>query len=94
MVLPVNPEQVISKPYMYESKIQLPTERAAAIVAAAIDVDPELRPTEVTRRIRVEGPILFFNMSADNPKLLRNSVVSLYDFIRVSLSAIAEFSSD
>lgn len=94
MVLTVNAQSAAPKPFTYESQVQLPTPRAASIVAAAVDVDPELRPTQIVRQIRVDGSTISILISANDPKMLRNSAVSLYDFIRVSLSAVSQFSSE
>eukprot|EP00355_Strombidium_rassoulzadegani_P002562 CAMPEP_0168610426 /NCGR_PEP_ID=MMETSP0449_2-20121227/1777_1 /TAXON_ID=1082188 /ORGANISM="Strombidium rassoulzadegani, Strain ras09" /LENGTH=44 /DNA_ID= /DNA_START= /DNA_END= /DNA_ORIENTATION= len=44
------------------------------MVRDALCVDPELRPTEVTRDIIVKGNTLYLTFSASEPRLLRSAV--------------------
>ena len=80
------------KQFKYEARIEMPSAELANIVATVINVDPELRPEEVARSLRVEGSAFVIDVAAKDPKSLRTAVGSLYDFIRVSMVAIAEFS--
>lgn len=79
------------KKFAYEARIEMPSKKYAEIVATAINVDPELRPDEVTRTIHVDGNAFIIDIAATDLKSLRTSVGSVYDFIRVSLAALAEF---
>lgn len=81
------------KEFKYEARIEMPSESYAEIVAKAINVDPELRPDEVSRIIHVDGNAFIIDIAATDLKSLRTSVSSVYDFIRVSLAALAEFGS-
>lgn len=81
------------KPFKYKAQIEMLDAKQATIVARSVDVDPELRPEEVTRSIRVEGNAFVIEVAASDAKTLRTAVTSLYDFIRVSLLAVAEFDS-
>lgn len=83
----------IPKPYKYEARIEMPTPEQATIVTRAVSVDPELRPTEVSRVLRVDGSAIVIEMAATDAKSLRTAVTSIYDFIRVSLRAVAQFST-
>lgn len=79
-------------PNHYEANIQMPTPFLASVVAQAISVDPELRPADVTRKVFAQEHDLVISIHAKDPKSLRTSVTSLFDFIKVSLMAVAEFS--
>lgn len=81
------------KEYTYQARIDMPSAKYAEIVATAISVDPELRPEEVSRTISVDGNAFVIDIAATDLKSLRTVVGSLYDFIRVSLAAIAQFGS-
>lgn len=78
----------------YDASITFPFERYATIVARALSTDDELRPDHVRREIQVEGTVLRLRMDATDIRSLRTSVTSLYDFMRVSIEAVAMFSSD
>jgi len=82
----------MAKRFSYVAHIQLQSITQANIVASAIGADPELRPEEVDRKIYVEEDMFVMHLSANDLKTLRTAVGSLYDFIRVSLLALAEFS--
>lgn len=84
---------VSDKPFQYHARIEMPSQKLANIVATSLNVDPELRPQQVERNIQVDGNAFVIQVSAKDPKSLRTSVSSLYDFIRVSLTAIEQFSS-
>lgn len=80
------------KPCKYEARIEMPTAEQAIIVSKAVSVDPELRPEEVSRIIRAEGNSIVIDVAATDVKSLRTAVSSLYDFIRVSIRAVEQFS--
>lgn len=82
-----------AKKYIYEAKIELPKPEYARMVATALNVDDELRPTLVTKRIAVVGSTVVFVFSAVDARTLRTSVLSILDFTKVSLSAIAAFAT-
>lgn len=73
----------------YEARINLPHAWSATIVAEAVSVDPELRPDQVTRQLTVHDSAVLINVTAMDAKMLRTAVTSLYDFIRVSIHALA-----
>lgn len=81
----------MDKPYKYRARLQLPSPRHAEIVAAAISVDPELRPDDVDRSVTADGAVFVIDVAARDPRMLRTAVGSLYDFVRVSLTALAQF---
>lgn len=82
-----------SRDCTYQARIEMPSAKHAEIVATAVNVDPELRPDEVSRTISVDGNAFVIDVAATDAKSLRTAVASLYDFIRVSLAAIAQFGS-
>ena len=77
----------------YSATIKMPSEEYALIVCRAVSVDPELRPDEVDRSITAHGDVIHINVSSTNVKTLRTAVTSLYDFIRVSMKAVAQFTN-
>lgn len=75
--------------YAYAATLPLPSVSDARIVAAAVSVDAELRPELVRRRVYAEGPCLRIEVHARDARSLRTSVVSLYDFVRVSCGTLS-----
>lgn len=75
--------------YKYSSDIELPSASDARIVAAAVSTDGELRPEQVERTITTDGTKLQIRVRARDARSLRTSVVSLYDFVRVSVEALS-----
>lgn len=80
-----------SKPFTYRARIEMPTAHLANIVATSVNVDPELRPDQVSRHLQVDSNAFIIQLSATDPKSLRTAVSSIYDFIRVSVTAVAQF---
>lgn len=77
------------RPCTYEARISFPDRRHAEIVAEVISTDAELRPKQVDRRLTVKDAMLVIQVDAIDAKVLRTAVTSLYDFIRVSIEALA-----
>lgn len=83
--------EIIQFPTHYSAKIDMPTAFAASVVAQAIAVDPELRPDCVKRHIYATGDVINIEVEAKDVKSLRTAVTSLYDFIKISIMAVAQF---
>ena len=81
------------KPHVYEARIDVLDERHAQIVATALSVDEELRPSLVTRSVTAVGSILQIHVAACDPRSLRTSALSILDFAIVSLRALDAFVS-
>lgn len=81
----------LPKPHVYEAEIPLPSVEFAAIAVTALSVDEELRPALVDRTITSHGSSIILRVAASDARALRTSVVSLLDFLLVSLSTLAAF---
>jgi tRNA threonylcarbamoyladenosine modification (KEOPS) complex Pcc1 subunit len=81
----------IPMPYVYEATIDILDERCAQIVASALSVDDELRPSQVARTVSAIGTKLHIHVAACDARLLRTSALSILDFSVVSVRALEAF---
>lgn len=79
--------------HKYEARIQMPNAFAAEVVAKAVSVDPELRPDQVNRTVSADGCFIVLKVDAKDVKSLRTAVTSIYDFLIVSVTAVAQFAA-
>lgn len=87
-------QQALAKPHVYVATIPLPNHELATIVASALSVDEELRPALVDRSVVSDGSNVVLRIAATEMRILRTSVVSLLDFLVVSLSALSAFAQN
>lgn len=68
-----------------------PTPAAAAVAAAALGVDPELRPASVSKAVWAEGDAVRFRFAAADPRLLRAAACTFCDLGGVAARAVEAF---
>lgn len=56
------------KPFEYTLRAEVASERAARVVAAALDVDAELKPDVVARSVRADGAAVVAEFAASEPR--------------------------
>uniref|UniRef100_A0A6U1EEW5 Transcription factor Pcc1 n=1 Tax=Tetraselmis chuii TaxID=63592 RepID=A0A6U1EEW5_9CHLO len=80
-----------AKAYQFCCEVTLSSHDWATMVRDALCVDPELRPTEVTRDIIVKGNTLYLTFSASEPRLLRSAVGPFTDLLGLAVRALESF---
>ena len=79
----------INSPHPHSSaRITLASPADAATAAAALSVDPELRPALVTRSVTADGDALVLRVAAADARTLRASACTLCDVAGVAARAV------
>ena len=73
------------------ASVAFPTPATAAIAAAALGVDPELRPESVSKAVWAEGKEVRFRFAAADPRLLRAAACTFCDLGGVAARAVEAF---
>ena len=85
----INPPPLPPPPHTHSSaRITLASPADAATAAAALAVDPELRPALVTRSVTAEGDALVLRVAAADARTLRASACTLCDVAGVAARAV------
>mmetsp|Transcript_33187 Transcript_33187/g.130653 ORF Transcript_33187/g.130653 Transcript_33187/m.130653 type:complete len:81 (+) Transcript_33187:274-516(+) len=78
--------------FKYELSIEMPNGMDAEIPKKVLEVDEELRPDLVSRRVWSEGGTLKAVIEAVDAKVLRVSVSSFLDYLILTMRMVQEFS--
>jgi len=73
------------------ASVSFPTPAAATIAAAALAIDPELRPAAVSKAVWAEGADVKFRFAATDPRLLRAAACTFCDLGGVAARAVEAF---
>jgi tRNA threonylcarbamoyladenosine modification (KEOPS) complex Pcc1 subunit len=78
-------------PYLWEGRIEFDCAEHAGYVRQALAVDPELRPQEVARQLRTEGPVLVLTFRAKQMRMLRAAVGTFLDLVALAVRTLEAF---
>lgn len=84
-------EQGDSLPWKFSVKIPFSCNRHAQIAYQSLKVDEEPRKGEITRNFTVDDCILLVDWKATEARLLRVSVNSLFDMLKLVVKTIEQF---
>lgn len=68
----------------YEGKFEFPSQTSAIAVSEALSADPEVRPDESKRIIYAHNGYVIIEMHSKGPKVMRNSLNSLFRSLMLS----------
>lgn len=89
--LPSHPSHPIPPSHLSTASVSFPSPAAAAVAAAALGVDPELRPALVSRAVWADGDRVRFRFAAADARVLRAAACTFCDLGGVAARAVEAF---
>jgi len=74
-----------------ELEVDYPRAEWAQIICNSLAVDKELHPNQVHKELSIHGNTLKIVFAAVDPRMLRTSVSSFYDFLILASETVDQF---
>jgi EKC/KEOPS complex subunit PCC1/LAGE3 len=74
-----------------QTEVTFDASREAEVVYEVLSVDPELRPNDVRRNMRLDGSTVTVEFAAREMRMLRASVGTFYDLLDLAVRTLEAF---
>lgn len=79
------------KRYASKTNIKLQNAKQATMLKQCLEIDEELQPNRIHRLIEAKDNILIIQYEAEDAKLLRVAMSSMFDMVTVTIKTLLEF---